>query len=272
MTTVGVNETIKFLRGVLPNAPANVLEIGCGKGHVAKRLSDLGYTVTAIDTNESAIKFAQGLGVNAHVSNILKYQTDQKFDAIVGVRALHHVSDLSLAVTSIKNLLKSGGVFALEEFSRENIDHNTAKWYYDSEYLLEASGSIISRQNADLLRNPKKTPELEDTSPQVRWNNRHTGHQPPLHTGQDMLNEVLKQFGAESVRFQTAPYFFRYIISGIEDKISFDKVEKTESDANRLAELYLKIEEDTIEESKIKPMGVRISVTLRDGCLTYFLL
>src|SRR5690242_280148 len=93
--TVLVRETLEHIQPHLPPAPATILEFGCGKGHVAQKLQELAYEVTAIDPSEKDIEFAKSLGVNARVADFTKYESDQKFDVVLGVMVLHHIPDIS---------------------------------------------------------------------------------------------------------------------------------------------------------------------------------
>ena len=93
----------------------DVLDCGCGRGHVSVMLAKRGARVTAFDTAQEELAIADRL---AHANGVqvkfvrepfeeLSFQ-DASFDLLFGTFVLHHV-DLPRACQEIKRVLKPGG-------------------------------------------------------------------------------------------------------------------------------------------------------------------
>jgi SAM-dependent methyltransferase len=93
----------------------DVLDCGCGRGHVSVMLAKRGARVTAFDTAEGELETAKSL---AHANSVrvtfLREPfedlslPDESFDLLFGTFVLHHV-DLSRACQQIRRVLKPGG-------------------------------------------------------------------------------------------------------------------------------------------------------------------
>lgn len=103
-----------------------VLDCGCGRGHVSVMLAKRGARVTAFDTAEAELTTAEGLaranGVQVKFLcepfEELSLQ-DESFDLLFGTFVLHHV-DLARACRQIKRVLKPGGHAVFVENSALN--------------------------------------------------------------------------------------------------------------------------------------------------------
>ena len=63
-------------------------------------------------------------------STTLEDFTDpEAFDAVVAVRALHHIPDIAGAVAKMARLLRSRGRLLVHEHAWERLDVETARWY-----------------------------------------------------------------------------------------------------------------------------------------------
>jgi SAM-dependent methyltransferase len=122
-----------FVLEHLPPAPARVLEVGCGKGDLARALAAAGHEVTAIDPE------APDGPLFLRVT-LEDFGEPGPFDAVVASRSLHHVADLADALTKIETLLRPGGVLIVNEFAKERLEGPTAQWYYAQRHALAAAG------------------------------------------------------------------------------------------------------------------------------------
>ena len=113
-----------FVKMHLPPPPARVLEVGCGRGDLARALAECGYEVTAIDPEAPAGRLFQTVSLEEFVA-------DSTFDAVVASRALHHISDLAESVATIAGLLRPLGRFVLDEHACDRLDAPTARWYFE---------------------------------------------------------------------------------------------------------------------------------------------
>jgi SAM-dependent methyltransferase len=113
-----------FLKAQIPPAPAHVLEVGCGRGDLARAIAGSGYEVVAIDPAAPRGQLFQTVSLEEFVA-------PHSFDAVVASRALHHIADLPAAVEKIAGLLRPGGRFILDEHACDRQDERTARWYFE---------------------------------------------------------------------------------------------------------------------------------------------
>jgi SAM-dependent methyltransferase len=114
-------DLVAFVRAVLPDPPARVLEIGAGAGLLAARLSSIGHDVVAIDP-------APG---SAHVLPTALHELDapdDAFDAAVAVLSLHHVEPLRESLQNLARMLRPGARVAIDEFDVARFDVRAARW------------------------------------------------------------------------------------------------------------------------------------------------
>jgi len=85
-----------------------VLEVGCGQGHLTKRLAERGIDITGIDANPNAPEIAESDRVVFMYAEDLKY-TDNSFDTIVAVHSIEHIPALDEALAEMARVLRPGG-------------------------------------------------------------------------------------------------------------------------------------------------------------------
>tara|TARA_A100001015_G_scaffold125394_1_gene138949 strand:+ start:120 stop:848 length:729 start_codon:yes stop_codon:yes gene_type:complete len=99
-----------------PLEKVKILDIGCGGGLLSEPMSRLGAMVTGIDASEKNISVAK---LHAKKSNLdIKYictspekmQTDSKFDVILNMEIIEHVSDVNFFLKTCSQLLKKDGI------------------------------------------------------------------------------------------------------------------------------------------------------------------
>jgi SAM-dependent methyltransferase len=112
-------ELIQFVLSQLPPAPARVLEVGCGKGELARALAGDGYDVVAIDPEAPD-------GPIFRRTTIEDFEDDGSFDAVVASLALHHVEDLGGALGKLAGMLH--GPLILNEHAWDRLEPMTAEW------------------------------------------------------------------------------------------------------------------------------------------------
>lgn len=102
-----------------PEPVDDVLELGCGTGHYTRWLAARVRTVTGVDFSDAAVEKARSLAMPDNmqyaVADIrsLGLFPDHRFDKIVAIDVLEHLSDTDLAdtFTEVRRLLKTHGVF-----------------------------------------------------------------------------------------------------------------------------------------------------------------
>lgn len=201
MTALHHDVTFAAVAPLLTGAK-QILEVGCGSGFLARKLSGLGYDVTAIDLRLDP-KTISDPPPNLHFREINYLQlSGGPYDAIVFTSSLHHISPLAAAVEKTRSLLRPGGVLVADEFSLEAPDEATARWNYENLHLLAAAGLIDGAHFQGDLRQP----------PQERWHHEHHHHE-PLSTAEQMIAAIKAHF--KDVTVTTGPYLFRYISSSL---------------------------------------------------------
>lgn len=109
----------------------NVLEIGCGIGTDAVNFARYGANYTGIDISPKSVEITKqrfdvynlkGTIMECDIENIFDYNNfkNQKFDLVYSFGVLHHIPNISKAISNIKNLLKVGGEFKLMLYAKNS--------------------------------------------------------------------------------------------------------------------------------------------------------
>jgi SAM-dependent methyltransferase len=206
-----------------------VLEVGAGRGVLARRLHRDGFAVTAVDLklpakeDRSYVRWVE--------TDFLKFE-DEPFDAIAFTTSLHHISPLDGALDKAKELLAPGGVLVLDEFDVEAPDEETARWYYDVQELLAVAGAY----------DRSRLSEVRGRTALDRWRAEHEHDDERLHPGRAMLARIEKTFAR--VEVMRSPYLHRYICAGT-------------SNLN-VARHVKMVEERGIAEARLRAVGLRV--------------
>ena len=116
---------ITEIKSSKPLLGKHILDIGSGGGIVSEPLARLGASVTGIDPVSSNVDIAQKhlKECSSNLTSNLKYicstiedfssesQNKISFDGVVASEVLEHVDDVSLFITSVKEVLKPQGKF-----------------------------------------------------------------------------------------------------------------------------------------------------------------
>ena len=95
-----------------------LLDIGCGGGLIAEPMSRIGFSVTGIDAGAMAIAAAQthaeavGLAIDyRHTDAESLVETGERFDVVMALEVIEHVSDPAAFFASVGALVQPGGAF-----------------------------------------------------------------------------------------------------------------------------------------------------------------
>jgi SAM-dependent methyltransferase len=194
--------TYDFIKRFLSPGCRCILEVGCGTGELAARLSKEGYSVVAIDSDGDSIATARRLGVDAHVATWPDFASGQ-FDAVLFTRSLHHIHPLPESIKRAAESLVNGGLIIVEDFAYESTDEKTLCWFASAIRLLEATG-LLTVGDESLNKVLSKTDTLK------AW---RENHETELHTAAEIEAQLEKLFGR--VIRENAAYYFRYIANAI---------------------------------------------------------
>lgn len=177
---------LEFLR---PTAGERVLDVGCGTGHLTRKIAESGVRVIGVDASADMIAKAREAYPNVEfaVMDVNDLQFDEPFDAIFSNAALHWVLTPEQALRSMRKVLRKGGRLVLEMGGKGNVstvlngilktldemglgDHEVKDFLYFpsiSEYstLLESNGFEV--QYARLFDRP--TPLADGSNGLRNW-------------------------------------------------------------------------------------------------------
>jgi SAM-dependent methyltransferase len=156
-------DVLAFVLGELPSPPARVLEVGCGQGELARALAEAGHDVLAIDPDAPD-------GALFRQITLEELDENERFDAVVSSRALHHLPDLVAALDKVASLLQGGGPLVIDDFGWQRLGSTAAS-------------------NVGI--------------PPGEWRAEHHD----LHTSDAMLRELGKRFIERSLTWE--PYLYR---------------------------------------------------------------
>jgi SAM-dependent methyltransferase len=233
-----VEETVRYLLRALPPPPLDVLEVGAGDGAVALALAARGYAVTALD---ESLDVEAGAGERGAVrwieTDFLVFDGEAAYGAVLFTRSLHHMAPLERALDRAVEALRPGGLLIAEEFGYDRVNLPTARWLYDLESVLLATGILAPVEESGAEGNPLG-----------RWRREHT-HDPPLATGHAILAAARERF--ELSPLEEAPYLYRGFCERMEDS----------ERGRRTAERILALESRLIRERDIAAAGLRFTGT-----------
>lgn len=112
----------------LPLKDLSILDVGCGGGLLCEPLARLGANMTGLDADTQAIETAKnhanGAGLTIRYANhaIESFQ-DEKFDVVMVVEIVEHVSDLPAFLKLCTNLLKENAVLIFSTLNRTKLSY-----------------------------------------------------------------------------------------------------------------------------------------------------
>jgi 2-polyprenyl-3-methyl-5-hydroxy-6-metoxy-1,4-benzoquinol methylase len=108
----GIVDTIRKLFG---NDRVRILDLGCGNGFVASRLSELGHDVTGIDAAIDGIKVAQSTHSKTHFQQGSIYEDEwpdivkESFDCVISLEVVEHLFYPKVLFKRSYELIKDSG-------------------------------------------------------------------------------------------------------------------------------------------------------------------
>ena len=134
---------LEFARNYLPSPPARILDVGCGQGELTTALAVEGYEMLGIDP----------LAPQGDLFRRIRLEDLEDdaggFDAVVAVRSLHPIRDLSHGLDRVAALLRPGAPLVVDEIGWNLMDEPTL---YGQQRALAAAGHGDAPDSLDELR------------------------------------------------------------------------------------------------------------------------
>lgn len=116
-----------FLKELNANNEKSILEIGCGTGRIAAKITDIAKNYTGIDISSKTIEQAKLHFVNKPAmhficGDFLTYDFNRNFDVIYSTLTFMHIKRKRTAIRKISALLNKNGKFVL------SIDKNQSRF------------------------------------------------------------------------------------------------------------------------------------------------
>ena len=110
---------------IRPFAGLTLVDVGCGGGIVAEPLTRLGFRVTGIDVGDEMLSVARahaaetGLEIDYRKTNVEDLaRAGARFDAVLALEIVEHVSDVDAFLGSAATLVGPGGALIASTFNR----------------------------------------------------------------------------------------------------------------------------------------------------------
>ena len=108
-----------LLLAQIPRSATRILDVGCGYGSLARRMTEEGYKVDAIDADQTVVEDAQELHIDLadlqfRCANFLSDGAPNgPYDALTCVAALHHMPFAEAAAQIVRHLRPGGTLVVL---------------------------------------------------------------------------------------------------------------------------------------------------------------
>ena len=134
-----MDRSVKWLSSIIPPR-VNILDLGCGPGLYAKRLSDMGYRVTGMDFSRRSIEYAKNHDSKTEYiyKNYLEIDYTDSFDAVLLIYcdfAALTPDERHTLLQRVYQALRPGGLFIFDVFTEKLFTQKVEKtaWtLYDS--------------------------------------------------------------------------------------------------------------------------------------------
>ncbi len=141
------------------DAPASVLDLGCGQGRDALLFARAGHSVVGIDVSSVGIAQlrrvaeAEGLAVDARVADVLGFEADVPFDIVVLDRVLHMLAsddERRGVLAQACAATAPGGTLLVSEYPKQRqLLRDVFADQPDWTVLLDRKGFLFLRRSAD---------------------------------------------------------------------------------------------------------------------------
>ncbi len=206
-----------------------VLEVGCGPGHMSLELARKGYDVTGLDLSEKCIDTAMKVaeddpwqtdrGTLKYVrGDFLKDSTfeDGSFDAVIFIGALHHFPNQDDVARQVKRVLRKKGLVLVHEPTRDRMNRGNAAFIHLLRLLLSQGNGFF--QDVQIPANQEEYGmQVDSIYKEMRYEEESGEKKQSVNDNEagftEMITALNNQF--EQVHFQERYAFFHELIGGL---------------------------------------------------------
>lgn len=122
-TATGPDPYDVVFAAVAERDPRDVLEVGCGRGELAERMSrELSAHVVALDQSARMVELTAARGVEAIIGDVVDLPFDDgSFDCALAAWMLYHASDLDRALEELRRVVTPDGRLVAATSSERNL-------------------------------------------------------------------------------------------------------------------------------------------------------
>ena len=174
-TATGPDPYDVVFAAVAEREPSNVLEVGCGRGELAERMSrELSAHVIALDQSARMVELTAARGVEAMIGDVVDLPFgDGCFDCAVAAWMLYHASDLDQALEELRRVLRPDGRLVAATSSERNL---AEVWELVGEIGAPGGGFTVESADAALRRHFGHV-EQRDVFGSVTFNSREAAYE-----------------------------------------------------------------------------------------------
>jgi ubiquinone/menaquinone biosynthesis C-methylase UbiE len=143
-----VQEYLEYLKSHCLNK--DILEVGCGPGHLMMELKPYCKSIVGIDFSEKMVKLAKDQGLHACLSKATKIPfQDETFDCVYMIRTFQHINEYQLVLKECKRVLKNNGILIFDYINFKNplgLLRSLLSGYYGFIYLNAFNESYLKKK------------------------------------------------------------------------------------------------------------------------------
>jgi SAM-dependent methyltransferase len=188
-TAAGPDPYDVVFAAVAEQEPRDVLEVGCGRGELAERMSqELSAHVVALDQSARMVELTAARAVEAIVGDVVDLPFgDRTFDCAVAAWMLYHASDLDRALSELRRVLRPGGHLVAATSSERNL---AEVWELVGEIGAPGGSFTVERAPAALRRHFRRV-EQRDVFGTVTFPDREAAYEYVANTRTTEVAELL---------------------------------------------------------------------------------
>ncbi len=100
---------LRTVNRLLAPAPGSrLLEVGCGRGHLTRRLQDQGVEAIGVDANPHAIETGVAWNLRTMPAEALDFP-DDSFDLLCSIHTIEHIPAIERALAEMARVVRPGG-------------------------------------------------------------------------------------------------------------------------------------------------------------------